>query len=202
MRWTFIFIAVVSLALVRESGADIYSFKDAQGTVHFTNVPARKDYRLLIRESKERQAETVEIGRGGFQDIILAASERFGVDADLIRAVIKVESDYNVLARSPKGAQGLMQLMPATAKLHDVVNVDDPLENIQGGARHLRLLLDRFGGDLRLTLAAYNAGIKAVEQHRGIPPFAETQQYVRRVLQFHDRYRRNGSPALQGRSSP
>lgn len=202
MRWTCIFIALVSLAFVRESGADIYSFKDAQGTVHFTNVPARKDYRLLIRESKERQAETVEIGRGDFQDIILAASERFGVDADLIRAVIKVESDYNVLARSPKGAQGLMQLMPATAKLHDVVNVDDPLENIQGGARHLRLLLDRFGGDLRLTLAAYNAGIKAVEQHRGIPPFAETQQYVRRVLQFHDRYRRNGSPALQGRSSP
>jgi soluble lytic murein transglycosylase-like protein len=124
------------------------------------------------------------------------------VDAALVHAVIKAESDYNVFARSRKGAQGLMQLMPDTARLHNVSNVHDPAENIEGGVRHLRLLLDRFSGDLALSLAAYNAGIKAVEQYRGVPPYAETQEYVRRVLRFYDRYRGDGSIAIREQVSP
>jgi soluble lytic murein transglycosylase len=180
-----------------EIKADIYTYRDSQGTLHFSNVPNHKDYRLLIKEGDGRPAQSQSVTQNDFQGIILSASERYGVDADLVRAVIKVESDYNVFARSRKGAQGLMQLMPQTARLHKVANVDDPAENIRGGVRHLRLLLDRFGEDLGLTLAAYNAGIKAVEQYRGIPPYAETQEYVRRVLHFHDRYRRNGSITIR-----
>jgi soluble lytic murein transglycosylase-like protein len=109
--------------------------------------------------------------------------------------VVKVESDFNEAARSNKGAQGLMQLMPDTARLHNVGNAYDPEENIEGGVQHLRLLLDRYQGDVPLTLAAYNAGVKAVEKHRGIPPYSETKEYVRRVLNYHQRYSKNGQIA-------
>jgi soluble lytic murein transglycosylase-like protein len=119
------------------------------------------------------------------------------VDPHLVRAVIKAESDFNSQARSHKGAQGLMQLMPDTARLHNVGNVYDPNENIDGGVRHLRMLLDRYAGDLQLTLAAYNAGIKAVEQYRGVPPFSETREYIRRVLDYHQRYRGNGKVSIR-----
>jgi len=115
----------------------------------------------------------------------------------LIRAVIKVESDFNSNARSHKGAMGLMQLMPDTARLHNVADTFNPRENIEGGIRHLKLLLGRFQGNLELTLAAYNAGMKAVEKHGGIPPFAETRDYVRRVLRHYDAYRGNGLQAVQ-----
>ena len=127
---------------------------------------------------------------------ILSAAERYGVDAALVRAVVKAESDFNETARSRKGAQGLMQLMPETARLHNVANVYDPEENIEGGVQHLRLLLDRYRGDMRLALAAYNAGVQAVEKHGGIPPFAETKEYVRRVLTLHERYRKNGQISI------
>jgi soluble lytic murein transglycosylase len=103
--------------------------------------------------------------------------------------VIKAESDFKVSARSNKGAMGLMQLMPDTARLHNVSDAYNPGENVEGGARHLRMLLDRYQGDLELSLAAYNAGSAAVEKHRGIPPFPETREYVRRVLRFYDSYR-------------
>ena len=122
-------------------------------------------------------------------DLIRSASDRHSVDADLIRAVIKVESDFDSSARSNKGAMGLMQLMPETARLHNVVDLYNPSANIDGGVRHLKLLLGRYQGDLELSLAAYNAGIKAVEKHGGIPPFAETREYVRRVLSYYQSYR-------------
>ena len=100
-------------------------------------------------------------------------------------------------ARSPKGAQGLMQLMPDTARLYKVSNVYDPDENIDGGVRHLRLLLDRYQGDLRLTLAGYNAGIQAVEKYGGVPPYPETREYIRRVLDYHQRYRGSGAISIR-----
>jgi soluble lytic murein transglycosylase-like protein len=133
--------------------------------------------------------------------MIRSASDRYGVDPHLVRAVIKVESDFNTQARSHKGAQGLMQLMPETAQLHRIHNVYDPGENIDGGVRHLRLLLDRYQGDLNLTLAAYNAGVKAVERHRGIPPFTETREYVRRVLNYFDRYRGSATIPIRQQAS-
>jgi soluble lytic murein transglycosylase-like protein len=131
-----------------------------------------------------------------FDALIQNSSERYGVDPALVRAVVKAESNFNQSARSPKGAQGLMQLMPDTARLYNIVNAYDPTENIEGGVQHLRLLLDRYRGDLRLALAAYNAGIQAVEKYGGIPPFAETREYVKRVLNFHERYSQNSQLAV------
>ena len=183
------------LLLVGEAKADIFVYKDPQGVLHFSNAPTGTGYRTAIREGVGgSRASTFDPGR--FEDMIRDASGRYGVDPDLVRAVIKAESDFNETARSHKGAQGLMQLMPETARLHNVSNVYDPEENIDGGVRHLRLLLDRYQGDLQLTLAAYNAGIKAVEKHAGIPPFSETREYIRRVSAYHQRYRGNGKISI------
>ena len=176
--------------------SDVYVYKDQQGVLTFTNVPTHSGYSRVIRESNG------ELATGGgtsysYDDLIRSASDRYNIDADLIRAVIKVESDFNSGARSNKGAMGLMQLMPDTARLHNVMDVFDPIDNIEGGVRHLKLLLGRYQGDLRLSLAAYNAGIKAVEKHGGIPPFAETKEYVRRVLSYYQNYRDNALQVMQ-----
>jgi hypothetical protein len=117
-----------------------------------------------------------------YDSIIRTASARYGVDATLVRAVIQVESNYQHRARSSKGARGLMQLMPSTARQYGVLNLYDPASNIDAGIRHLKSLLQRF--PLRLALAAYNAGEAAVERFGGIPPFAETQTYVERILKL------------------
>lgn len=117
-----------------------------------------------------------------FDDLVAAAAEREGVDVRLVHAVIRVESGYRADARSRKGAMGLMQLMPDTARRYAVVNPYDPTANIDAGTRHLKSLLDRF--ELSLALAAYNAGEAAVDRFRGIPPYAETREYVRRVLRL------------------
>jgi soluble lytic murein transglycosylase-like protein len=113
------------------------------------------------------------------------AAERYGLSEQLVAAVIRVESGFNPRAVSPKGAQGLMQLMPGTASMLGVRNSFDPRENIDGGVRHLRSLIDRFSDNLALALAAYNAGERAVVQHGGIPPYPETQQYVTKVMSFY-----------------
>jgi soluble lytic murein transglycosylase-like protein len=170
--------------------ADVYVHKDKDGVLTFTNVPNHSGFRRVFRESispLSRQTYT-----SNFDNFIISASARHSIDPDLIRAVIKTESDFNSNARSPKGAMGLMQLMPDTARQHNVLDAYDPLDNIEGGVRHLRLLLSRYRGNLELSLAAYNAGINAVERHGGIPPYAETRQYVRRVLGFYDGYRETG----------
>ncbi|HKX52074.1 MAG TPA: lytic transglycosylase domain-containing protein, partial [Candidatus Binatia bacterium] len=149
--------------------ADVYVHKDKQGVLTFTNVPNHSGFRRVIRESiSPLRGQTY---RPNFEDFIISASARHSIDADLIRAVIKTESDFNSNARSSKGAMGLMQLMPDTARQHNVLDAYNPLENIDGGARHLRLLLSRYRGNLELSLAAYNAGINAVERYGGIPPY-------------------------------
>lgn len=119
-----------------------------------------------------------------YDELIRAAAEKFGLDPDLLASVIAAESAFNPNAVSPKGARGLMQLMPATAASYNVRKIFDPEQNIQAGAQYLKLLLARFGEDLRLALAAYNAGPERVEQHGGVPPIAETRQYVQRVLRL------------------
>ena len=171
--------------------ADVYVYKDKNGVMTFTNVPTHTGFRRVLKEGNGPRTAASSFN-ASYDSLIRTASGRHSVDADLIRAVIKTESDFNATARSHKGAMGLMQLMPDTARLHNVVDAYDPGENVEGGVRHLRMLLDRYQGDLELSLAAYNAGSGAVEKHRGIPPFAETKEYVRRVLRFYDSYRGEG----------
>lgn len=175
-----------ALGLAGAARGDIYLYRDERGVIHFTNVPSHNGFRPIIRENRT-PLEGAALP-DPLEEVISAASERHGVDPRLVRAVIKVESDFNSLAISRKGARGLMQLMPETARLHNVANVYDPVENIEAGVRHLRLLLDRYRGDLELALAGYNAGINAVEKYRGVPPYRETRDYIQRVLRYFTSY--------------
>ncbi len=186
---SFAVAAALNTLLVRAAAADVYAYKDKNGVVTFTNVPNHAGFTRVLRDANRQVAPTNTTAATAYDDFIQTASGRYNLDADLIRAVIKAESDFNVAARSNKGAMGLMQLMPDTARLHNVTNAYNPGENVEAGARQLRMLLDRYQGDLELTLAAYNAGSDAVDKHRGIPPFPETREYVRRVLRFYESYR-------------
>jgi soluble lytic murein transglycosylase-like protein len=174
--------------------ADIYYFKDDGGEIYYTNVPApgRIKVRLPLAKAKagtDRKPARTSSGSGDqpatYESAIMEASRNFAVDSNLIRAVIKVESNYNPHAISPKGAMGLMQLMPATAREMRVTDPFDPGENIHGGARYLGQLLQVLNGDLLLALAAYNAGPAVVVGKNQIPAIAETQYYVRRVLNYY-----------------
>lgn len=121
--------------------------------------------------------------------LIVAVADRHGLDPALIKAIIRAESDFKVDAVSSKGAEGLMQLMPRTAQSLGVKNSFNPASNIEGGARYMRYLLDRFKGDLQLALAAYNAGSRHVTRYRGIPPFKSTRRYVQKVIGYYHRYK-------------
>jgi soluble lytic murein transglycosylase-like protein len=143
-------------------------------------------------------------GPGPFKAEIDAAAQKYGLDPALLRGLIRQESNFNPNAGSPAGAQGLCQLMPGTAASLGVTNVHDPAQNIDGGARYLRQQLDAFGGDVTKALAAYNAGPGAVRRYGGVPPYAETQHYVRAVQAYADEYRRQAQPAAAtgGTASP
>jgi len=168
--------------------AAVHVYRDKQGTLLFTNVPTRPGYRpfLFLRTyaSQLHGNESAEFDR-----LIQLACVRYGVEFALVKAVIKAESAFDPLALSRAGARGLMQLMPETAAMHGVADIHSPRENIEGGVRHLRLLLERFEGDTALALAAYNAGAGAVDRYNGVPPYQETQEYVRRVLRYRESYR-------------
>ncbi|RPI72745.1 MAG: lytic transglycosylase domain-containing protein [Desulfobacteraceae bacterium] len=170
-----------------ESRADIYRYKDEEGVWHFSNIKSDRRYKLYIQNSKT-SSRTVTRYIQDFDGIIKQASERFGIEASLIKAVIKAESDFNHRAVSCKGAQGLMQLMPDTADTWNVEDPFDPASNIFGGTRYLRHLLERFNLDLGMALAAYNAGPEKVIEYRGIPPFSETMNFVKKVITYYQQY--------------
>lgn len=192
-------IAAVGLWLVASpSFADIYSYVDRDGTVHFTNTPGGDSrYRLYMRsrEGGRRRGMAVAPSDASperfkrYDEVIREAATLYQIPEELVRAVIKVESDYDPRAISRVGAQGLMQLMPETAQRMQVRDVMDPRENVLGGVRYLRVLANMFNGNLQLTLAGYNAGENAVVKHGGIPPFDETEDYVIKVLAYYRRYR-------------
>jgi len=182
--------------LMGKANADIYVLRDSQGVLHFTNIPSDARFRPVFRE-RGGNSSSFSLPPSHFDKIIRSAARRHNVDPDLVRAVIKAESNFNSRALSRKGAQGLMQLMPGTAREQNVADVYDPGENINAGVRHLRTLLDHYRGDVRLSLAAYNAGINAVERYGGVPPFRETREYVRRVLDYRRRYRGIGTISIR-----
>ncbi len=183
--------------------ADIYAYTDSSGVVHLTNVPAGNDrYRMVMRTPKMAvavaRADFNRVARRRYQGLIHAAASRYQVSSALINAVISAESGYNAGAVSPKGAVGLMQLIPATALRFGVANVFSPTDNINGGTAYLAHLLRIFSGDLKLAVAAYNAGSNAVIQAGyHVPPFAETQAYVPRVLAYYQHYL-NGGGTVSG----
>ena len=164
--------------------SSLYRRVDEEGVTHFTNAPTDPRFQRVGALSGTAQGwlRLPDAVRTRYSEEIREIAARHGVNADLVEAVIRVESAFNPRAVSNKGAQGLMQLMPRTASALGVRNVFDPYQNIEGGVRHLRYLLDRYPGNVSLALAAYNAGEKAVDYYRGVPPYAETTQYVQRIL--------------------
>lgn len=192
--------AVALLGMARPAHADIYTYKDERGVVHFTNIPnGDKRFKLLRKEEgtspNARAAGMPQVfmpraeAIRRFAPLIESASRTHGVDAALVHAVISAESSYNPLAVSKAGARGLMQLMPDTARRYGVQSIMDPADNINGGVRYLRDLLTMFNGNLELAVAAYNAGENAVIRHgHRIPPYAETVDYVPKVLGFYRRF--------------
>ncbi len=185
-RWLGL-LGSVLLAAPAEAGT--FRFVDASGVVHYTNAPSDPRYRQIVGWP-ESQPDSAQVNPSRllarYADLIHAAAERHRVDRRLVEAVIWAESGGNPTAVSRKGARGLMQLMPQRSALLGVRNPFDPRQNVNGGVRHLRDLLDQFGGDVTLALAAYNAGADAVRAYGGVPPYPETEDYVRRVRALYD----------------
>jgi soluble lytic murein transglycosylase-like protein len=192
-------LLLLGCGLCRPGWADIYVYTADDGTVSLSNVPADERYTVLIAAPQQALAAAPAAAphkgkaslarKAGYDQVVDEVSRAYGLESALLHAVISVESRYNPKAVSRKGAAGLMQLMPQTAKRYGVGDAFDPRQNLKGGAQYLRDLLRRFDHNLSLALAAYNAGEHAVTKHGNrIPPYRETLHYVPQVLDFYQRY--------------
>jgi soluble lytic murein transglycosylase-like protein len=197
LLFTLLLTLLASLSGAVPTCADIYRYEDDEGIVHFTDAPTDKRFIIFMRDiKKDKQLRTKlklssTANPAEYEQIIKNCSDKYGVSCSLIKAVILAESGYNPNAVSHKGASGLMQLMPGTAKSLKVSNSFDPKDNVEGGVKYLRFLLDTFRGDVSLALAAYNAGLNKVAKFGGIPPYVETRTYVNRVLSYMQSYQAN-----------
>jgi soluble lytic murein transglycosylase-like protein len=181
--YTFLYIM---FAVTTPLYADIYVYADKEGVLHFTNVPTSSNssnYKVYIKETPNKPLESNITDL--YDHVISEASHTHGVPFSLLKALIKTESDFNPRAVSSAGARGLMQLMPENIKTLKIKNPFDPRENVMGGTRYLKQLISRFNGKLPLALAAYNAGPGVVEKYRQIPPFKETENFVKQVMKYY-----------------
>jgi len=175
----------IVFATVISVHADIYMYIDDNGVMHFTNAPTSNehDYKVYLKERTSISNKFYSTDK--YDKLISDASRKYDVDSRLLKAMIKAESDFDPRAISRKGAMGLMQIMPQNFKMLNLKNPLDPWQNIRAGAQYFKKLYERFNGKLALSLAAYNAGPTAVDRYKRIPPYQETEEYVRRVLRYY-----------------
>jgi soluble lytic murein transglycosylase len=174
-------------AAAAHAGGQIYTFVDSRGVTHFSNIPNDPRYVPILRPRRDSKANPRVPQYVGYDGLILLTAREHGVSPALVKAVIAAESRFDTDAVSRKGAQGLMQLMPTTASKLGVADPFSADQNVRGGVRYLREMLDRYG-DMGRALAAYNAGPSAVDHYRGIPPYPETRDYVQRVMTYYRQY--------------
>jgi hypothetical protein len=189
MRTVSIVLFCLLFFIASSSLADIYKYVDDNGVVCYTDTPIDKKADRIYKDNSSTSKDIAQVtyeDSTNFHSIINKKAETYDIDPSLIKAVIETESNWNSMALSRKGAMGLMQLMPSTASDMEVRNPFNPEENIEGGTKYLKYLLERFQGDLTLALAAYNAGPNAVEKYGYIPPYTETRQYVSKVLSLYN----------------
>jgi soluble lytic murein transglycosylase-like protein len=189
------FIVLLLLLIAAPGTADIYKYEDDAGVLHFTDAPTDKRFKIFMRDIKKDKKLRTNFKLSAcnrnpeeFESIINSCALEYGVNKSLVKAVIHAESGFNPGAVSPKGAQGLMQLMPKTAQGLNVADSFNPADNIKGGVRYLKFLLNTFNGDEALALAAYNSGLSRVAKYGGIPPYEETRNYVAKVLSYKKSY--------------
>lgn len=203
MRRSLAGVAFVALwvwpASAAASPPEIYYVASPDGIIIFTDAPTHPRFKKFDGEACECRPR---LSGPRLERTIARQSRRYGIHPALLRAVIKAESNFDPAAVSRSGAIGLMQLMPETAVKLAVQNPYDPEDNVQGGARYLRYLLDRYRGDLRLALAAYNAGERRVDRYRRLPPFAETHRYVTTVLRYYRQFAQEASASPRARALP
>lgn len=193
---------VIGITATNIASADIFAFSDENGTVSLSNQPTDSRYTVILQTPDENQSPIAITANTAlpatktvsFGTLVDEAARSNDIEAALLHAVITAESNYNTRAVSRKGAIGLMQLMPATAKRYGVTDIYDPAQNVAGGTRYLKYLLKMFNNDQRLTLAAYNAGENAVARFGNkIPPYRETRDYVNKVMSLYNQYRANST---------
>ncbi len=180
------FAFIFPLLLSSIAGADIVRYVDKNGVIHFTNREKLEWQEVYIKTKQKKKTDNYSRKRP-YKNAINKAAQKNGLDPKLISSVIQAESDFDPKAVSKAGARGLMQLMPQTASRYKVKNIHNPEENIEGGTKYFKDLMEKYKGDVKLALAAYNAGENAVAKYSGVPPYPETMRYITKVLDIYNK---------------